>query len=166
MCLHGAGLMRLHPRRPRTSRRNQMGRPLFKDVNGVKATRSYTTTQAGIKVQGYFTADGATLRTDYQIVKQRGAKTFVVLRTATDEFTEAESVSSISAADLRLGTLVSGTPSADGEIRILGSALGQTPGEIAVKKLTRRLAYDFSDNKYTWYVDNDSSGDVLVLTAI
>ncbi len=140
-----------------------MGRPLFKDVNGVKATCSYTTTQAGIKVQGYF---GGSLASDYQIVKQRGAKTFVVLSTATDEFTEAESISGITAANLNVGTLVSGTPAANGEIRILGSVLGQTPGEIAIAKITRRVATDFSGNRYTWYVDNDSSGDVLVLTAI
>jgi len=140
-----------------------MGRPLFKDVNGVKATRSYTTTQAGIKVEGYF---GGALATDYQIVKQRGARTFVVLSTATDEFTEAESISGITASNLQVGTTVSGQPAANGEIRILGSTTGQTPGTTAIKKLTRRLAYDFSDNKYTWYIDNDSSGDVLVLTAV
>lgn len=140
-----------------------MGRPLFKDVNGVKATRSYTTTQAGIKVEGYFS--GA-LATDYQIVKQRGARTFVVLSTATDEFTEAESISGITASNLQVGTTVSNQPAANGEIRILGSTTGQTPGTTAIKKLTRRLAYDFSDNKYTWYIDNDSSGDVLVLTAV
>jgi hypothetical protein len=140
-----------------------MGRPLFKDVNGVKATRSYTTTQAGIKVEGYF---GGALATDYQIVKQRGARTFVVLSTATDEFTEAESISGITASNLQVGTTVAGQPAADGEIRILGSTTGQTPGTTAIKKLTRRLAYDFSDNKYTWYIDNDSSGDVLVLTAV
>lgn len=140
-----------------------MGRPLFKDVNGVKATRSYTTTQAGIKVEGYF---GGALATDYQIVKQRGARTFVVLSTATDEFTEAESISGITASNLQVGTTVADQPAADGEIRILGSTTGQTPGTTAIKKLTRRLAYDFSDNKYTWYIDNDSSGDVLVLTAV
>jgi hypothetical protein len=140
-----------------------MGRPLFKDVNGVKATRSYTTTQAGIKVEGYF---GGSLATDYQIVKQRGARTFVVLSTATDEFTEAESISGITASNLQVGTTVADQPAADGEIRILGSTTGQTPGTTAIKKLTRRLAYDFSDNKYTWYIDNDSSGDVLVLTAV
>ena len=140
-----------------------MGRPLFKDVNGVKVTRSYTTTQAGIKVEGYF---GGSLATDYQIVKQRGARTFVVLSTATDEFTEAESIPDITASNLQVGTTVAGQPAANGEIRILGSTTGQTPGTTAIKKLTRRLAYDFSDNKYTWYIDNDSSGDVLVLTAV
>ncbi len=143
-----------------------MGRPLFKDVNGVKVKRSFATTEAGIKVEGYFTADGATLRTDYQLVKQRGAKTYVVMRQTTDNFTEAESISSITASTLRTGVLVSGTPAANGEIRILGSTTGQTPGTTAIRKLTKRLAYDFSNNKYTWYLDNDSSGDVLVLTAV
>ena len=140
-----------------------MGRPLHKDVFGTLVTRSFQSTEVGIKVAGYF---GGALNTDYQIVKQRGAKTFVVLSTATDEFTETESISGITAANLNVGTLVSGTPAAAGEIRILGSALGQTPGEIAIAKITRRIATDFSGNRYTWYVDNDSSGDVLVLTAI
>lgn len=139
-----------------------MGRPLFKDVNGVRVARSFTTSEAGILVQGYF----GSLASDYQIVKQRGAKTFVVLKTSTDEFTESESIGTITGSNLKVGTLVSGTPAADGEIRILGSTTGQTPGDIAIAKITRRIATDFSGNRYTWYLDNDSSGDVLVLTAI
>jgi hypothetical protein len=69
-----------------------MGRPLKKDVYGTKVTRSFTGAQAGILVEGYF---GGTLATDYQIVKQRGKSTYVVISTATDEFTEAEKVGSI-----------------------------------------------------------------------
>jgi hypothetical protein len=142
----------------------QMGRPLYKDVNGVKVTRSFAGGEAGIKVEGYF---GGSLATDYQIVKQRGAKTFVVLRQATDNFTDAESIpGSITGTNLRTGVLVAAQPSANGQIRILGSTDGQTPGTVAIAKLTKRLATDFSGNKYTWYLDNDSSGDVLVLTAI
>lgn len=140
-----------------------MGRPLFKDVNGVKATRSYTTTQVGIKVEGYF---GGSLATDYQIVKQRGKKTFVVLRTATDEFTQAESVSSITGTDLKVGTLVSGTPAANGEIRIRGYVASNSGTAVSIAKFTRRLAYDFSGNRYKWRLDNDSSNDYIVLTAI
>lgn len=142
-----------------------MGRPLFKDVLGTKVKRSFATTEAGLKLEGYFTADSG-LQSDYQIVKQRGAKTFVVMRQATDNFTESESISGITAANLRTGKLVSGEPAANGEIRLRGSTTGNIPGNVAVAKLTRRLAYDFSGNKYTWYLDNDSSGDVLVLTAI
>ncbi len=141
-----------------------MGRPLKKDVYGTKVTRSFTGAQAGIVVQGYF---GGSLASDYQIVKQRGKSTYVVLKTSTDAFTEAESIpGSITGTNLKVGKLVSGTPAANGEIRILGSATGQTPGDIAIAKLTKRLAYDFSGNKYKWYLDNDSSADVLVLIAV
>ena len=142
-----------------------MGRPLKKDVYGTKVTRSFTgTLQAGILVEGYF---GGSLASDYQIVKQRGAKTYVVLKTSTDAFTEAESIpGSITGTNLKVGKLVSGTPAANGEIRILGSTTGTTPGTTAIAKLTKRLAYDFSGNKYKWYLDNDSSADVLVLIAV
>ncbi len=141
-----------------------MGRPLKKDVYGTKVTRSFTTGQAGIVVQGYF---GGSLASDYQIVKQRGKSTYVVLKTSTDEFTEAESIpGSITGTNLKVGKLVSGEPAANGEIRILGSATGQTPGDIAIAKLTKRLARDFSGNKYKWYLDNDSSADVLVLIPV
>ena len=141
-----------------------MGRPLKKDVFGTKVTRSFTGAQAGIVVQGYF---GGSLASDYQIVKQRGKSTYVVLKTSTDAFTEAESIpGSITGTNLRVGKLVSGTPAANGEIRILGSTTGQTPGTIAIAKLTKRLARDFSGNKYKWYLDNDSSADVLVLIPV
>ena len=141
-----------------------MGRPLKKDVYGTKVTRSFTGAQAGILVEGYF---GGSLASDYQIVKQRGKSTYVVLKTSTDEFTEAESIpGSITGTNLKVGKLVVGQPAANGEIRILGSTTGQTPGTTAIAKLTKRLAYDFSGNKYKWYLDNDSSADVLVLIAI
>jgi hypothetical protein len=142
-----------------------MGRPLKKDAFGTNAIRSFATTEAGILVQGFFTADSG-LREDYQIVKQRGAKTFVVMRQATDNFTDAESQTTLTSTNLRIGVLVSGQPAANGEIRIRGSVTGQTPGDVAIAKFTKRTATDFSGNRYTWVLDNDSSADVIVLTAI
>ena len=142
---------------------NQMGRPLKKDVFGTKVTRSFTGAQAGILVEGYF---GGAFASDYQIVKQRGKSTYVVLKTSTDAFTEAESISSITGTNLKIGKLVATQPDANGEIRILGSTTGQIPATTAIAKLTKRLAYDFSGNKYKWYLDNDSSADVLVLIAV
>jgi len=142
-----------------------MGRPLKKDVFGTNAIRSFATTEAGMLVQGFFTADSG-LQEDYQIVKQRGAKTFVVMRQATDNFTDAESQTNLTATNLRIGVLVSGQPAADGEIRIRGSVTGQTPGAVAIAKFTKRVATDFSGNRYTWVLDNDSSADVIILTAI
>lgn len=153
-------------RRPRTPlKEKKMGRPLKKDVFGTNVIRSFAGAQPGIVVQGFFTADSG-LQTDYQIVKQRGRKTFVVMRQATDNFTDNESIGSVTAANLRTGVLVADEPAADGEIRILGSTNGQSPGTVAIQKLTKRVATDFSGNRYTWYLDNDSSADVLVLTLI
>jgi hypothetical protein len=140
-----------------------MGRPLKKDINGVNVIRSFTGTQPGILVQGYF---GGSLANDYQIVKQRGKSTYVVVRTDSDEFTDAESQGGLTGTQLQVGTLVSGEPAANGEIRIRGSVTGQTPGEVAIAKLTKRIATDFSGNRYTWFLDNDSSADVIVLTAV
>jgi hypothetical protein len=54
-----------------------MGRPLRKDVNGVDAIRNGIGANTGITVSGYFSS---ALATDYSIVKQRGANTFVVAR--------------------------------------------------------------------------------------
>ena len=140
-----------------------MGRPLKKDVFGTKVTRSFTTSEAGIVVQGYF---GGALAEDYQIVKQRGKKTFVVLKSSVDAFTDAESIGGITGTNLKTGVLVSGTPAANGEIRIRGSVTGQTPGDVAIAKITKRIATDFSGNRYKWYLDNDSSADVLVLIPV
>jgi hypothetical protein len=144
-----------------------MGRPLKKDVFGTKATRSFASAEAGIKLEGYF---GGTLNTDYQIVKQRGAKTFVVMRQATDNFTEAESIpGSITSSNLRIGKLVSGQPAANGQIRMLGfTNQGQAAdnGAVAIAKITKRIATGFNGTRYKWSLQNDSSADYIVLTAI
>jgi hypothetical protein len=141
-----------------------MGRPLNKDVNGVKVTRSATTTQAGIRVEGYF---GGSLATDYQLVKQRGKKTFVVLKASTDALTDSESIpGTVTGTDLRTGVLVSGQPAANGEIRIQGVLSSNSGQAVSIAKLTKRIATDFSGNRYKWRLENDSSNDYIVLTAI
>ena len=132
-----------------------MGRPLSKDVNGVKVIGTFTG-DAGIRVTGKF---GGVVNTDYYLVKQRGAKTYVVTRDGTT---------------FQLGVLAASVTT-DGDILITGSTdkaktptPGATPssGSIAIAKLTKRLATDFSSNTYTWYLSNyqDSSGDFIVLT--
>jgi hypothetical protein len=132
-----------------------MGRPLSKDVNGVKVIGTFTG-DAGIRVVGKF---GGTVNTDYYLVKQRGAKTYVVTRDGTT---------------YQLGVLASSIVN-DGDILITGSTnSGRTPtpgttpsvGSTAIAKLTKRLATDFDSNTYTWYLSNyqDSTGDFIVLT--
>jgi hypothetical protein len=131
-----------------------MGRPLSKDVNGVRVIGTFTG-DAGIRVTGKF---GGVVNTDYYLFKQRGAKTYVVTRDGTT---------------FQLGVLASSIVN-DGDILITGSTdtaktptLGATPsaGSIAIAKLTKRLATDFSGNTYTWYLSNyqDSTGDFIVL---
>jgi hypothetical protein len=138
-------------------------------VFGTSVTRSFATTEVGIKLEGFFTADSG-LQSDYQIVKQRGAKTFVVMRQATDNFTEAESIpGSITSSNLRIGKLVSGQPAANGQIRMLGfTNQGQAAdnGAVAIAKITKRIATGFNGTRYKWSLQNDSSADYIVLTAI
>jgi hypothetical protein len=146
-----------------------MGRPLRKDVNGVDVIRSFGTNtpgdeNAGIRLSGYF---DNTLATDYMIIKQRGAKTFVVLSEANDSFVDGESIKGPSSVYFETGTLVATTPNANGEIRMLGT-LNDGSAEVAIAKITKRVATDFSGNKYTWVMSqyDDSSGDQILLTAI
>ena len=143
-----------------------MGRPLKKDVNGVNVIRSFATTQVGIKLEGYFTADSG-LQTDYQIVKQRGKSTYVVMRQATDNFTDSESIpNTITGTNLRVGKLVTGTPAANGEIRIRGYVATNSGALVSIAKLTKRIATDFSGNRYKWSLSNDSSNDYIVLIPV
>jgi hypothetical protein len=123
-----------------------MGRPLNKDINGVKVIGTFTG-DAGIKVTGKF---GGTTNSDYYLVKQRGAKTYVVTRDGTT---------------FQLGVLASSIVN-NGDILITGSVTGLSPANIAIAKLTKRLATDFDSNTYTWYLKNyqDSTGDLIVLT--
>ena len=128
-----------------------MGRALKKDVNGVDVINTPAAAATGITCEFY---DGATNRTDGILIKQRGAKTYVVARIGTP-------------GTLFTNTLVTGTPSAAGEMRIRGSTTGNLDtGLVSIAKLTKRVATDFSGNRYTWFLENDSSADYIVLTAI
>jgi hypothetical protein len=128
-----------------------MGRPLRKDVLGVDAIGTFAS-NTGIRVDIYDSA----LRTDGVIIKQRGAKTFVCTRVGT----------------IGTGTayapyvLVSDTPNAAGEMRIVGYLNGQGSSPVQIRKITKRVATDWSGNRYKWTLQNDSSNDYIVLTAI
>jgi hypothetical protein len=126
-----------------------MGRPLRKDVNGVDVIGTFTG-DSGIKVEAY---NEGSLSTASYIVKQRGAKTYDVTENGTDVYR---------------CVLVATEPDTNGEMRILGSTTGLLPATTAIAKLTKRVATDFSGNRYTWYLSQyaDSTGDVIVLTAI
>jgi hypothetical protein len=152
-----------------------MGRPLYKDVNGdiVIGTGAGATT--GIRVDFH---DGTTLRTDGVIIKQRGARTFVVARVGD--------IGTV--ANYKVCKLVDTAPNADGEMRMEGYPGGNSNQPVAISKITRRIAFGFpsvpvlsnglwpaenstaatnhDQKKYKWVIENDSSADILVLTEI
>ena len=153
-----------------------MGRPLRKDVFGTEVLGTYATSNAGIRVSFH---DGSSLQTDGIIIKQRGARTFVVARVGTPNtrFT---------------CKLVNTTPNAAGEMSIVGytSPTEVDANAVYISKITRRIAYGFptvpvlnsnnslwnsedsnaatnhNQKKYTWFLANDSSVDYIVLTEI
>ena len=127
-----------------------MGRPLRKDVFGTDAIGT-PVSNTGVTVSFH---DGTSLRTDGIIIKQRGAKTFVVARvgTPTTRFT---------------CVLQNGTPSAVGQMQLTGSTTGLLDQNLVnCGKITKRIFTDFSGNKYKWYLESDSSADYIVLTAL
>jgi hypothetical protein len=125
-----------------------MGRPLRKDVNGVDVIGTYVS-NTGVRVEFYDSA----LRDDGIIIKQRGAKTFVVARVGTPA-TRATAV------------LKNGAPSAAGEMRLFGWLGGNGGTSVNLAKITKRVATDFTGKRYTWFLENDSSNDYIVLTAL
>jgi hypothetical protein len=130
-----------------------MGRPLRKDVNGVDVLGTPATTSTGITVAFY----DASLRTDGVLIKQRGAKTFVVAQVGNIGTTSAYTTA----------VLKNGTPSAAGEMQMTGSTTGLLDQNLVnIAKITKRIATDFSGNRYKWYLESDSSADYIVLTAV
>ena len=128
-----------------------MGRPLHKDTKGTVVIGSFTSTDAGIKVAFH---DGTALRTDGIVIKQRGAKTFQVARVGTPlvRFTCA---------------LQSQTPSANFQMQMVGYVGGSdNTSAVPIRRITKRIVTDWSGNRYTWYLENDSSADYIVLVPV
>jgi hypothetical protein len=124
-----------------------MGRPLKRDVNGVEVFGTYVG-DAGIRCEAYI---GGSNQSDVYIARQRGSKTYLV--------------HDVSASTEVKARLVAGTPAAVGEMRITGYIDGaDTP--IYLRKLTKKSAIDFNDNKYHWVLTNyqDSTADQIKLT--
>jgi hypothetical protein len=133
-----------------------MGRPLRKDVNGVDVI-GQAGSNTGIRVEFYDTQ----LRTDGVIVKQRGAKTFVVTQEANWAGNKGRTSTSTAVCVLQ-----DSAPNAANEMRLFGYLASNSGAEVNIAKITKRVATDFSGNKYTWALENDSSNDYIVLTAI
>jgi hypothetical protein len=127
-----------------------MGRPLRKDILGTDVIGTGASAATGVRVEFH---DGSTVQTDGIIIKQRGAKSFVVARVGTPltRFTRV---------------LVTGSPAA-GQMRIQGYVGGNGVNNLkSIAKITKRVATDFDGAKYTWFLENDSSSDYIVLTPV
>ncbi len=152
-----------------------MGRPLRKDVFGTDVIGTFAS-DTGVRVEFY---DGSTNQTDGVIIKQRGSRTFVVCRVG-DIGTTANYVTA---------KLVDTTPNAAGEMRLMGYVGGNgVNNQVPISKITKRVATGFPSSpvlssglwnsedsnastnhdqiRYTWYLENDSSADFIVLTPI
>lgn len=131
-----------------------MGRPLRKDILGVDAigkTDDVSPNNTGVRVEFY---NGSALVTDGYIYKQRGAKTFVVSSESDGTNVRYTCV------------LQNSTPNAANEMRLFGYDPTNSGTEVNIAKITKRVATDFSNNKYTWTLQNDSANDYIELTAI
>jgi len=137
-----------------------MGRPLRKDIFGIDAINTFGTNsggdaRAGIRVEFY----DSELRTDGVILKQRGSKTFRVVRNG-DIGTTSAYVTAV---------LQSTQPSAYGQMRMTGyTDPGNDSSAVALAKITKRIATDFRGNKYKWRMSDfaDSTGDIIILTSL
>jgi hypothetical protein len=56
-------------------------------------------------------------------------------------------------------------PSVAGQMRLNGYVGGNGSAPTPIAKITKRVATDFSGNRYTWRLENDSSSDYIALTA-
>ena len=125
-----------------------MGRPLYRDVRG-NDVRGTFASAVGIRVDAYF---GGSLHTDAWIINQKGARKYKV-QDQSDSTTG-------------FCKLVNGTPAANGEMKLVGYLGSNSGSAVILNKLQKRTAIDWNGNRYTWYVENDSSNDYIVLTAI
>src|SRR6056300_421273 len=142
------------PRRPRTSnRRKQMGRPVNKrnfgtvlDEVGAEASENIT---VNVKV-------GSNSISNLGIIlSQRSVNKFKV-----DDANDGSGNEGIcTLVDKDAGAL------GDNEMSLIGY-VGGTGDGVNVKKLYNRTCRDFSNNRYTWSMSDDSTSNVMVLTAI
>lgn len=129
-----------------------MGRPLRKDrfgvdVLGTPGAAGGPNVQTGVRVDFH---DGTTLQTDGILIKQRGARTFVVARVGTPTVRYT-------------CVLQSTTPDARQEMQLLGYIGGNGSVGTPIRKITKRIATDFNGVRYKWHLENDSSNDYIVL---
>ena len=104
------------------------------------------------------------------IIKQRSTRKFLVndLKTGTAVTTDGKQVDGTNGTgNVGICTLVDKEDGTLGnnEMSIMGQ-IAATGEQVRIKKLYNRTCRDFSDNRYKWEIQDDSSATLLVLTAI
>ena len=131
-----------------------MGRPLKKDVNGVAVFGTYASTAVGIRVVANI---GGTIRDDVYILKQTGTRAYRVFD-VSDSATGLCRLANKDDDKLSTGEmLMTG--------RVAADANEVTNGR-RIRKLTKRIATDFSGVRYKWSLANDSTSDDILLVAL
>ena len=128
-----------------------MGRPINKRYFGTTGTGTGTGLLTGNNLPIRFKSGG----TVYEgfIVKQIGSRRF---KCSTDDGTTA-----VEKCLLTAGT--SSDPVNNGEAVLLGLLNGSP---VSIRRLTNRIAIDFSSNRYKWTLTDDSTETLLILTAM
>jgi len=132
-----------------------------RNIHGFNTTSASTDRQKGYNIPVYKarisgadmdTAEGA--GDNLYILQQKGARRFKI-------FSRSNGVGVCKLVD------DDGSSGIDnGEMVVRGFVGGSSDNPVIVKKISGRVITGYDDNRYTWYVDNDSSANVLVLTAI
>ena len=117
-----------------------MGRPIRSDRNGVQVFGTYVGAAEGIRCEAYI---GGTNQSDVFIIKQLGARRY--------------KVQEVSGSVTARAKLVSGTPAADGEMRLQGFIGGDPAQPITLRKLNKRTATSYAGARYKWLLNDDSS---------
>ena len=131
-----------------------MGRPVKRDVNGVLVFGDFTTTSVGIRVVANISG---TIRDDVFIVKQKGTRSYLV-QDKSDSATGLCRLANKDSDKLSTGEmLMTGRVAADSD---------QATNGRRIRKLTKRIATDFSGVRYKWSLANDSTSDDILLVAL
>jgi len=133
-----------------------------RNIHGFDTTSASTDRQKGYNIPVYKAKVSSTAAVDVQddgpnscyILQQKGARRFKV-------YSEANGVGVCKLVD------DDGSSGIGNNEMVLRGFVGTDSGtQVFVKKISGRKITGFDDNQYTWYVDNDSAENVLILTAI
>ena len=131
-----------------------MGRPVKKDVNGVEVFGTYASTAVGIRVIANISG---TIRDDVYIIKQKGTRAYTVFD-VSDSATQLCRLVDKDSDKLSTGEmLMTGRVTADTD---------QATNGRRIRKLTKRIATDFTGARYKWQMADDSGSDDILLVAL